>query len=356
MTHSILDSSITAHIAHTPRLRIHYLSKGPQDGIPVIFVHGNLSSSLLWDETLAALPNGYRAFAIDMRGFGDTEAKPLDATRGMGDFADDLRGFVETLGLSQPAHLVGHSTGGGVIMHYALNHPAAVASLTLAASVSPYGFGGTKDTQGSPINDDYAGSGAGLISPEMLARLKEKDSSSDSDFSPRNVMKGFYWKPEYQIAAEREDAFVEAILKTAVGDENFPGDVATSENWPGVGPGTMGVNNALSGKYLNLSELLNIAPKPPILWLHGSDDLVVSDGSFWDSGILGKLGMMPDWPGDDIYPAQPMKQQIRAFLTQYEANGGQTSEVELADSGHSPFIDQPTAFQKAFFGFLASAS
>ena len=143
MTRSILDSSITAHIAHTPRLRIHYLNKGPQDGIPVIFVHGNLSSSLLWDETLAALPNGYRAFAIDMRGFGDTESRPLDATRGMGDFADDLRGFVETLGLNQPAHLVGHSTGGGVIMHYALNHPTAVASLTLAASVSPYGFGGT---------------------------------------------------------------------------------------------------------------------------------------------------------------------------------------------------------------------
>ena len=167
-------------------------------------------------------------------------------------------------------------------------------------------------------------------------------------------MKGFYWKPEYQLSPEREDAFVAAILKTAVSDQNFPGDVASSENWPGVGPGQMGVNNALSGKYVNLSSLTDIAPKPPFLWIHGTDDLVVADGSLWDVGVLGKLGMMPDWPGDDAYPAQPMKQQIRAFLGQYQANGSQTREVELANSGHSPFIDQPAAFQEAFFGFLAS--
>ena len=173
MTHSILDPSITSHMADTSRLRVHYLSKGPENGIPVIFVHGNLSSSLLWDETLAALPTGYRAIAIDMRGFGDTETKPLDATRGMGDFADDLRSLVETLGLTQPAHLIGHSTGGGVVMHYTLNHPTDVASVTLAASVSPYGFGGTKGAEGTPINSDYAGSGAGLIFPEMLTRMKD---------------------------------------------------------------------------------------------------------------------------------------------------------------------------------------
>jgi pimeloyl-ACP methyl ester carboxylesterase len=356
MTHSILDPSISSHMVDTPRLRVHYLSKGPDDGVPVIFVHGNLSSSLLWDETLTALPGKYRGLAIDMRGFGDSETRPVDATRGMGDFADDLDSFITTLGLTQPVHLVGHSTGGGAVMHYAIDHPTHVASITLIASVSPYGFGGTKDAEGTPTNSDFAGSGAGLIFPEMLARLKDGDTTGESDFSPRNVMKGFYWKPAYQLSPEREDAFVEAIVKTAVGEQNFPGDLATSENWPGVSPGKTGVNNALSGKYVNLSGIADISPKPPILWIHGTEDLVISDGSFWDVGVLGKLGMMPDWPGDEIHPAQPMKQQIRAVLAKYEANGGQIREVEIPDSGHSPFIDQPETFQAAFFSFLAEQS
>ena len=354
MTHSILDPTITSQMAYTPRLRIHYLSKGPANGTPVILTHGNLSSSLLWDETLAALPDNYRALAIDMRGFGDTEVQPIDATRGMGDFADDLHSFIETLGLTQPVHLVGHSTGGTVIMQYALDHPDQVASLTLVATVSPYGFLGTKDVQGTPNTRDYAGSGGGALAPELSQRILAGDTSAESDMSPRNVMNTYYWRPPYRVSPEREDAFVAAILKSAVGDGNTPGDMTTSENWPGIAPGKTGVMNALSGKYLNLSPLVGVEAKPPILWIHGTDDRVIADDSLFDIGYLGQMGAIPGWPGPNIHPPQPMKQQIRAVLAQYQTNGGHVQEVEIADSGHSPFIDQPTAFQEAFFGFLVS--
>lgn len=353
MNDAILPDSVSSIVVETARLRTHCLKKGSDGGTPVILVHGNLSTSLLWDETLASFPDDYLVYAIDMRGFGSSEHKPIDATRGMGDFADDLRAFVEAVGLEGPLHLAGHSTGGGVIMQYAMNYPGEVASLTLAASVSPYGFGGTRDVNGTPSPPDFAGTGAGIINPDLMANLLAGDTTADNDFTLRSVMRAFYWRPDYQVPQDREDAFVDHILEGAYGDKNFPGDMTTSENWPAVGPGTFGVNNALSGKYCNLSSIVDIEPKPPILWLHGADDLVVSDTSMFDFGFLGQLGAVPGWPGVEAFPPQPMKQQIRAILGRYEANGGSIQEVEIADSGHSSFIDQPETFQKLFFGFLA---
>ena len=356
MSQEILPAGVLSNFLDTPRLRVHFLSKGSDEGVPIIFIHGNLSSSLLWDGTLEAIPDRYRVFAIDMRGFGDTETKPVDATRGLSDFSDDLRSFVETMGLTGKVHLVGHSTGGGVTMQYAIDYPEAVASLSWADTVSPYGFGGTKGVEGTPNPPDFAGSGAGVINPEMMDRLRSGDTGSESDFSPRNVINAFYWHPSFRLSPEREDAFVGAVLKSAVGDENFPGDVATSENWPGSAPGVTGVNNALSGKYFNASRIVNIEPKPPILWIHGAQDQVVSDTSAFDIGFLGQVGAIPGWPGEEAFPPQPMNQQIRAVLDKYQNNGGSYREVVIDESGHSPFIDQPEAFQKALFDFLAEQS
>jgi pimeloyl-ACP methyl ester carboxylesterase len=52
-----------------------------------LFVHGNVSSALFWQPTMLALPEPYRPLAIDLRGFGDTDPEPVDATRGLGDCA-----------------------------------------------------------------------------------------------------------------------------------------------------------------------------------------------------------------------------------------------------------------------------
>ena len=38
-------SGITSKMIDTPRLRIHALFSGPEDGIPVLFFHGNASSA-----------------------------------------------------------------------------------------------------------------------------------------------------------------------------------------------------------------------------------------------------------------------------------------------------------------------
>lgn len=350
MTEALL-AGVGSQTVATPRLKTSLLTGGAGAGRPVLFIHGNVSSARFFEETLAALPPRYRGLAPDLRGFGESEPGPVDATRGLRDFADDLHALVTALGIGR-AHLVGWSVGGGIAVQYAIDHPTEVASLTLIAPLSPHGFGGTRDATGTPCCPDYAGSGAGTANPEFVRRLAAGDRSEESELSPRRVMNTFYFKPPFRAGREREEIFVSALLATRVGDDNYPGDVTTSPNWPGVAPGTRGINNAISPRYCNLSGFAHITPKPDVLWIRGADDQIVSDTSLFDFGYLGQLGVVPDWPGAEVYPPQPMVAQMRSVLDAYRAQGGRYREEVIPDCGHSPHIEKPEAFRQALFNFL----
>jgi pimeloyl-ACP methyl ester carboxylesterase len=49
-------AGISSRRVTTPRLTLHALFSGPQDGTPVLFIHGNASSSTFWEETMLSLP------------------------------------------------------------------------------------------------------------------------------------------------------------------------------------------------------------------------------------------------------------------------------------------------------------
>jgi pimeloyl-ACP methyl ester carboxylesterase len=340
---------------HTKRIRTHAILGAALDGEPVFFLHGNASAARFWEETLVALPKGLRGIAPDLRGYGDTDPEPIDATRGLRDFADDLHALVEhqdIAGAAGQVHLVGWSAGAGVAMQYAIDHPGRVASIALVAPMSPFGFGGTKDDDGRPCWPDFAGSGGGTANPEFVRLIKAGDASEESDFSPRNVMNKFYFKPPFRVGKPREDVFVGEILKTRVGDAHYPGDASTSSNWPGVAPGVGGMNNAISPRYCNLSAFGAIERGPRVLWIRGADDQIVSDTSLFDFGYLGQLGAVPGWPGEGVYPPQPMVSQLRHVLRAYESRGGLVTEHVIRDAGHSPHIENPGEFQNVAFRFL----
>lgn len=355
--HPLLDG-ITSHTLDTPRLRTHYIASGnPQNTELVVFVHGNVSGCRFFEESMLALPDGFSAIAPDLRGYGDTETKPIDASRGLRDFSDDLHALLDHPSLanrSQKVHLAGWSVGGGVIMQYALDHADRIASLTLIAPMSPYGFGGTKDNRGTPCQDDFAGSGGATANPEFVKRLAAQDASEESDFSPRKVMNAFYFKPPFR--ASREEVFVAEMLKTKVGDENYPGAMTASPHWPGIAPANAGMNNAISPRYCNLSAFADIPTKPPVLWIRGDSDQIVSDTSLFDLGFLGQLGAVPGWPGANLFPAQPMVSQMRALLDSYRDQGGHAREKVLPNAGHSPHIEAPEAFQSLFHAFISGRS
>ena len=72
---------VTAERVPTSRLAVSVLSVAGRTGQPVLFVHGNVSSSLFWQPAMLGLPEGFRPLAVDLRGFGDTDPEPVDATR-----------------------------------------------------------------------------------------------------------------------------------------------------------------------------------------------------------------------------------------------------------------------------------
>ena len=169
--------------------------------------------------------------------------------------------------------------------------------------------------------------------------------------SPRNVFRQFYVKPPF--VPDDEDVLVESMLAIRIGDDFYPGNAVPSEHWPTVAPGEKGVVNAFSAKYFNASAIVDIDPKPPVLWIRGEDDLIVSNNAMFDIAALGAMGAVPGWPGADECPAQPMIDQTEKVLTTYESKGGRVQREVIADSGHSPFVDQAEEFNKRFFAFLS---
>src|SRR6185436_10603320 len=117
-------------------------------------------------------------------------------TRGLRDWSDDLRALLEALGWADQGrvHAAGWSMGGGILQQYEIDHPDDLASLTLVAPLSPYGFGSTRDAHGTPAYaGDFAGSGGGTAAPDFVRRLAERDGSEDDPLSsPRVVMRNYF--------------------------------------------------------------------------------------------------------------------------------------------------------------------
>ncbi|WP_027343361.1 alpha/beta fold hydrolase [Hamadaea tsunoensis] len=301
------------------------LVRGPLDGPPVLLVHGNCSSADFWLPLLRHLPEHWRIVAPDLRGYGTTDAAPVDATCGLGEFGADLLALLPHV-YAQPARpvVVGHSMGGGVAMDLAIAAPDRVAALVLESPLSPRGFG---------IG------GAGSVNADFVARLAAGDRGEDAA-SPRTVLRTCYVADPASLGDD-EELLLDTVLSTVVGDGNYPGDSVASGDWPGVAAGTRGVANAMDPANHDIADAFAALPvKPPVTWVRGDKDVIVSDTSLFDLAYLGQLGVVPGWPGAASRPPQPMVTETREVLDRY----GPYEEVVYANVGHSPHIERPLEF------------
>jgi pimeloyl-ACP methyl ester carboxylesterase len=95
----------------------------------VVFVHGNPGTGADWRELMGRVAEFTRAVAPDMPGYGEAD-KPSDFDYTVPGYSRHLAGILDQLGV-QRAHLVLHDFGGGWGLHWASEHPEAVASVTL---------------------------------------------------------------------------------------------------------------------------------------------------------------------------------------------------------------------------------
>ncbi|MFN8082447.1 MAG: hypothetical protein U0Q19_23070, partial [Kineosporiaceae bacterium] len=72
-------------------------------------------------------------------------------------------------------------------------------------------------------------------------------------------------------------------------------------------------------------------------------------------GSLGAMGVIPGWPGAEVYPPQPMVTQIRDVLTAYEKAGGSVRMEMFEESGHGPLYDAQDRWCDVVGSFLATA-
>ena len=105
-------------------------------GQPVVFSHGWPLSADDWDtQMLFFLQQGYRVIAHDRRGHG--RSTQTGDGHDMDHYADDLAALTAHLDLHDAVH-VGHSTGGGEVVHYIARHgESRVAKAVLISAVPP---------------------------------------------------------------------------------------------------------------------------------------------------------------------------------------------------------------------------
>jgi pyruvate dehydrogenase E2 component (dihydrolipoamide acetyltransferase) len=142
--------------AEVDGIRVRYARRGPERGVPVLFLHGFGGDLGNWLFNLDAIAASAPVIALDLPGHGQSDAKLPGAT--LADLAGFVAAFLDRLDVER-VHAVGHSMGGAIAARLALDQPARVASLTLVNSAG----------LGREINSGYTD---GFVSAASRRELK----------------------------------------------------------------------------------------------------------------------------------------------------------------------------------------
>jgi pimeloyl-ACP methyl ester carboxylesterase len=114
--------------------------EGPDDGTPVVLLHGWPDRGSLWDAQITALAGaGFRTIAPDLRGFGDSDRPEGADQYNILFLAGDVQGIFDSLGVER-AHVVGHDWGAALAWAIAGFAPDRVHKLVAMSVGHPSGF------------------------------------------------------------------------------------------------------------------------------------------------------------------------------------------------------------------------
>ena len=117
-------------------VRMAHVDRG--EGPPMIFLHGNPTSSYLWRNILGPLSADYRCLAPDLVGMGDSDKLPGNDPERYSFFEQQryLDGWLESLHLAQPAILVVHDWGSALGFDYARRYPTRVRGIAYMEAIT----------------------------------------------------------------------------------------------------------------------------------------------------------------------------------------------------------------------------
>jgi pimeloyl-ACP methyl ester carboxylesterase len=177
---------ITHHHAEVNGTTLHYVAAGT-GGSPILLVHGFPETWWTFHKLIPLLATRHRVFAVDLRGFGDSDNKPGEYDSETS--AEDLHRLIAHLDVG-PVHLTGQDISGGTVFRLATTHPEDVLSFT-AIEMGLAGFG----LEGRLA--DLAGGGAwhiGVLAapgiPDMLLAGREREFLGQYAFPSMTAVPG----------------------------------------------------------------------------------------------------------------------------------------------------------------------
>jgi pimeloyl-ACP methyl ester carboxylesterase len=124
------------------------------DGVPLVLIHGGLSSSSQWQPVVPELADGFRVITPDTRGHGRSTNPPEKLSYAL--IADDIAALIAALGLQRPA-VGGWSDGGQVTLELGARHPGAAGALIVGAAYPDFDAGGLRDAHRTLLGADERG-------------------------------------------------------------------------------------------------------------------------------------------------------------------------------------------------------
>lgn len=113
-------------------------ARDPRRAMPIVLIHGFMDAATSWDEVAPPLAAaGHDVFALDLRGFGDTEPVGAGGYYHFSDYLHDLTDVLDAIVPGARMALVGHSMGGSVAALWAGVFPERVARLALLEGLGP---------------------------------------------------------------------------------------------------------------------------------------------------------------------------------------------------------------------------
>jgi pimeloyl-ACP methyl ester carboxylesterase len=116
-------------------IRLHIAESGPADGEPIVLLHGFPQHWYAWRHVMPLLASDYRVIAVDLRGFGWSDA-PRGGYTGLG-LADDVVALLDELGLGR-VRLIGHDWGAWVGFVISLRTPERVSGFVAVNMTHPW--------------------------------------------------------------------------------------------------------------------------------------------------------------------------------------------------------------------------
>lgn len=161
---------VSHHRASVNGTELHYVSAGTE-GSPVLLVHGFPETWWTFRKLIPLLSQRHRVFAVDLRGFGDSNNEPGEYDSATS--AEDLHLLIEQLNVG-PVHLTGQDISGATVFRLATTHPEDVLSFTAIEMGLPgFGLEGLADvTHGGSW---HIGVMAAPGIPEMLLAGRERE-------------------------------------------------------------------------------------------------------------------------------------------------------------------------------------